>query len=136
MVSINGLSAVFPDNKVFQHEIKDLGRKLFSSRSSFKKMEKVYDNSGVNQRYLTQELDWYLSKHNWSERNILFKKNTISLLRKSILQTIEKTKSTTPKKIVSSVEQKLQKLSSAYFWQYYRMTIFQLFHFFSSIFQQ
>ena len=24
MVSINGLSAVFPDNKVFQHEIKDL----------------------------------------------------------------------------------------------------------------
>ena len=98
MVSINGLSSVFPDNKVFQHEIKDLGRKLFSSRSSFKKMEKVYDNSGVNKRYLTQELDWYLSEHNWSERNVLFKKNTISLLKKSILQTIEKT-NTKPEKI-------------------------------------
>ena len=54
-------------------------------------MEKVYDNSGVNERYLTQELNWYLSEHNWSERNILFKKNTISLMRKSIHQTIEKT---------------------------------------------
>jgi alkylresorcinol/alkylpyrone synthase len=90
MVSICGLSSFFPKNKVFQDEIKDLGKKLFSSKRNFKRMEKVYDNSGVKVRYLSQPLDWYLHEHNWSERNYLFKKNTKSLLKRSIKQTFEK----------------------------------------------
>ena len=90
MASICGLNSSFPENKVFQDEIKDLGKKLFSSKSNFKRMEKVYNNSGVKARYLSQPLDWYLQEHNWSERNYLFKKNTISLLKKSIKQTFEK----------------------------------------------
>ena len=72
MASIKGLSSVFPKHKVFQEEIKEIGRKLFSSKIQFKKMEKVYDNSGVKTRYLTEKLDWYLEEHNWSERNFLF----------------------------------------------------------------
>ena len=90
MVGICGLNSIFPKNKVFQDEIKGLGKKLFSSKSNFKRMEKVYDNSGVKVRYLSQPLEWYLNEHNWSERNYLFKKNTISLLKKSIKQTFEK----------------------------------------------
>ena len=53
-------------------------------------MEKVYDNSGVKVRYLTNDLNWYMNEHNWSERNFLFKKNAILLLKKSISQTFEK----------------------------------------------
>ena len=98
MASVNGLSSAFPENKVFQDEIKELGRKLFSSKIVFKKMEKVYDNSGVKTRYLSQHLNWYLNEHNWSERNFLFKKIALSLLKKSIEETIEKT-NTTPEKI-------------------------------------
>ena len=98
MVSINGLSSVFPANKVFQEEIKDIGRKLFSSKTNFKKIEKVYDNSGVKIRYLTEQLNWYLNEHNWYERNFLFKKNALYLLKKSIQETISKT-NTTPEKI-------------------------------------
>ena len=98
MVSINGLSSAFPENKVFQEEIKDLGRKLFSTKTDFKKMEKVYDNSGVKTRYLCEELNWYLSEHNWSERNYLFKRNAIALLKKSIQETILKT-NISPEKI-------------------------------------
>ena len=90
MVSICGLNSIFPKNKIFQDEIKGLGKKLFSSKSNFKRMEKVYDNSGVKVRYLSQPLDWYLNEHNWSERNYLFKKNTISLLKRSIKKTFEK----------------------------------------------
>ena len=75
MVGICGLNSIFPKNKVFQDEIKGLGKKLFSSKSNFKRMEKVYDNSGVKVRYLSQPLEWYLNEHNWSERNYLFKKN-------------------------------------------------------------
>lgn len=98
MLSINGLSSAFPKNRVYQEDIKDIGRKLFSSKINFKKMEKVYDNSGVKTRYLTEQLNWYLNEHNWSERNYLFKKNAVSLLKKSIEETILKT-NTTPEKI-------------------------------------
>ena len=98
MASIKGLSSVFPKHKVFQEEIKEIGRKLFSSKIQFKKMEKVYDNSGVKTRYLTEKLDWYLEEHNWSERNSLFKKNALNLLKESINETIEKT-NTKPEKI-------------------------------------
>ena len=98
MASINGLCSAFPKNKVYQEDIKDLGRKLFSSKIDFKKMEKVYDNSGVKTRYLSEQLSWYLNEHNWSERNFLFKKNALSLLKKSINETIEKT-NTKPEKI-------------------------------------
>ena len=36
MASIKGLSSVFPKNKVFQEEIKEIGRKLFSSKFNLK----------------------------------------------------------------------------------------------------
>ncbi len=98
MVCINGLSSVFPKYKVLQEDIKDLGRKLFSSKIDFKKMEKVYENSGVKTRYLVENLNWYMTEHNWSERNYLFKKNCLQLLKKSVTETIEKT-NTKPEQI-------------------------------------
>ena len=98
MVSISGLSFAFPKNKVFQEEIKAIGRRLFSSKINFEKIAKVYDNSGVKTRFLVEELSWYIKEHNWSERNFLFKKNALCLLKQSISETIEKTK-TQPEKI-------------------------------------
>ncbi len=92
MVSISGLSFAFPKNKVFQEEIKAIGRRLFSSKINFEKIAKVYDNSGVKTRFLVEELSWYIKEHNWSERNFLFKKNALYLLKQSISETIEKTK--------------------------------------------
>ena len=92
MVNISGLSFSFPKNKVFQEEIKAIGRRLFSSKINFEKISKVYDNSGVKTRFLVEELSWYIKEHNWSERNFLFKKNALCLLKQSISETIEKTK--------------------------------------------
>ena len=91
MIAINGLNDSFPKNKVFQEEIKAIGRKLFSSKINFDKIEKVYDNSGVKTRFLVEELNWYMTEHNWSERNLLFKKNALNLLKESIEGTIQKT---------------------------------------------
>ncbi len=91
MTSLTGISAAFPKNMVYQDDIKELGRKIFAPQNIFKKMEKVYDNSGVKTRYLVNSLDWYVREHNWAERNSLFKKNAISLLKKSISSTLEKT---------------------------------------------
>ena len=88
---INGISSAFPKNKVSQEEIKDLGRMIFSSKTDFDKIEKVFDNSGVKFRYLVNDIDWYKYEHNWVERHSIFKKNAISLLKSSISITLEKT---------------------------------------------
>ena len=74
---------------MYQEDVKALGRRIFASKTNFKKMEKVYDNSGVKVRYLTNDLNWYMNEHNWSERNFLFKKNAILLL-KNQFQAFEK----------------------------------------------
>ena len=57
-------------------------KKIFSSKIDFKRMEKVYDNSGVKTRFLTEDLNWYLNEHNWSERNTIFKENALFLLKR------------------------------------------------------
>ena len=53
-------------------------------------------SSNVKTRFLVEELSWYIKEHNWSERNFLFKKNALCLLKQCISETIEKTK-TQPK---------------------------------------
>ena len=90
MCFLSGLSFAFPKNKVYQSEIKHLSAKLFSSKINFKNMEKIYENSGVKSRFLVNELEWYLDEHNWNERNALFRKNSIDLLKKSISETFDK----------------------------------------------
>ena len=40
MTSIKGLSSTFPKHKVFQEDVKALGRKIFASKTNFKKHTK------------------------------------------------------------------------------------------------
>ena len=93
MVSIIGLSSSFPENKVSQKEITKFGKSIFSKfGKDFDKMVSVYANSGVETRYIVNELEWYSREHSWKERNLLFKKNAINLLKDSIAKTFYKTK--------------------------------------------
>ncbi len=91
MIHLSALSCSFPKYKVYQEEIKKLGEKIFSKKINFEKIKSVYDNSGVKTRYLVEDLSWYTREHNWSERNLLFKKEAILLLKKCINETFEKT---------------------------------------------
>ncbi len=85
MSFINGLNCCFPSNEVFQNQIVELSKSLFSkNKKEFEKMLTVYKNSGVNTRYLVQNLDWYRKEHGWKERNFLFKENALDLLTKCI----------------------------------------------------
>lgn len=90
MSFIKGISSAFPEYFYKQEDIIKLGRSLFSNNPNFNKMTKVYDNSGVKSRFLVNNIDWYKENHNWKERNFLFKKNSISLLEKSIYSTLKK----------------------------------------------
>ena len=89
---LRGLNSCFPSNRVSQEEIIDLSKNIFKKNKDFSKMLKVYKNSGVNSRFLINDLNWYKKKHTWKERNFLFKKNSIELLYKSISITLDKSK--------------------------------------------
>ena len=81
MCFINGLTSSFPKNKVSQNQIIKLGEEIFSQNTlDFNKMSKVYKNSGVETRYLVNDLEWYKKEHSWKERNYLFNeiKNAIN----------------------------------------------------------
>ena len=92
MSFLSGLNSTFPSNKYSQEEIISFSRNVFPKNNSFLRMLKVYENSGVNNRYLVSKLDWYKTKHGWKETNYLFKVNAINLLKESIKKTFKKTK--------------------------------------------
>ncbi len=90
MSYIKGLNCCFPSNKVFQDQIVELSKDIFSqSIREFEKMLMVYKNSGVNTRYLVQNLDWYRKEHNWKERSNLFKVNSLILLKDCIKKSLD-----------------------------------------------
>ncbi len=91
MCFISGLASHFPEYKVNQEEIINLGEELFAKNDlNFQKLSSVYSNSGVNTRYLVNSLDWYKEEHTWKERNFLFKKNALGLLENCVSETLEK----------------------------------------------
>ena len=88
MSFINGLNSSFPKNKFSQKEIIEFSKSVFPNNKNFLKMLKVYENSGVKNRYLVSKLECYKKKRNWKETNLLFKENAISLLEESIIKTL------------------------------------------------
>tara|TARA_X000000950_G_scaffold285107_1_gene389969 strand:- start:276 stop:1292 length:1017 start_codon:yes stop_codon:yes gene_type:complete len=88
MTFIIGINSSFPNHEVNQKEVLELSRKIFSKRKDFEKMVKVYENSGVNTRFLVQSLNWYKKQHSWEERNTLFKQYSLILLKTCIRKTL------------------------------------------------
>ena len=89
MSFLMGINSSFPRNKVTQDEILKLSKKIFSRKRDFEKMLPVYKNSGVKSRFLVNNLNWYGNLHSWEERNYLFKKNSLLLLKKCVRKTLQ-----------------------------------------------
>ncbi len=97
MTFISGLSSSFPKHMILQTQVEEFSKTVFKNKH-INNLLKVYKNSGVKKRYLVEDINWYTSKHSWKERNKLFKKHSISLLKKCISSTLQKT-NTTPNEI-------------------------------------
>lgn len=88
MPYIKGLKSSFPKNKYSQKEIIEFSKSIFPNNNIFLKMLKVYENSGVKDRYLVSKLEDYRKQRRWKETNFLFKENAINLLKESITKTL------------------------------------------------
>lgn len=88
MTFIIGINSSFPENCISQKDILRISQSIFSKRQDFDRIMRVYKNSGVNRRFLVENLSWYENQHSWEERNMLFKKHSIILLKKCIKKTL------------------------------------------------
>ena len=89
MSYIKGLNSHFPEKNYSQLDIIKFSKKIFNNKKDFSKLLRVYENSGVKNRYLVNDINWYLQKRTWKEANYFFKKNAIELLKNSIKKTLK-----------------------------------------------
>ncbi len=81
---LRALATAVPPYKLRQEDVEAISRKIFASRSeAFDRMRAIYGNAGIETRYSCVELDWYLEDHGWPERNELYLRNALDLIRRA-----------------------------------------------------
>ncbi len=78
---ILGLATAVPDQVLDQASVAEVGRALFSDRTSdFGRLLPVYDNAGIEKRHSCMPLEWYLRPSDWKARNDLYLQHALDLL--------------------------------------------------------
>jgi alkylresorcinol/alkylpyrone synthase len=78
------LATAVPPFVLRQEEVRAEARVLFRERGErIARMLPVYDNAGVETRYSCVPLEWYRSTGGWKDRNALFTKHAVELLRRA-----------------------------------------------------
>lgn len=71
LVKINGLATAVPPFPIDQAEVRD-AMNIAMDQSMPKRIAQIYDNTGVDTRYLVQPANAYLSGQDWPTRNRLY----------------------------------------------------------------
>ncbi len=88
---LRGLTTAVPPFVLHQNEVEELSRKIFAGRSlAFERMRSIYANSGIKTRYSCVGLDWYLEDHGWRERNTLYLKNAVALIKEAAVECLDR----------------------------------------------
>ncbi|MBS4173221.1 3-oxoacyl-[acyl-carrier-protein] synthase III C-terminal domain-containing protein [Bacillus sp. FJAT-49736] len=85
MPKIFSIGLGIPDNKIYQTEIMNFAKQLFSD--AFRDIERllpVFQNAEIESRYFTKQLEWYGEDHSFAEKNEIFIENAERLCIKAI----------------------------------------------------
>jgi alkylresorcinol/alkylpyrone synthase len=78
------LATAVPPFVLRQEEVRAEAQILFRERSDLiTRMLPIFDNAGVETRYSCVPIDWYRSTGGWKNRNTLFIKHAVELLRRA-----------------------------------------------------
>ncbi len=81
-VRMLSLATAVPPFVLRQDEVMAQARMLFQERSGdIERMLPVYDNAGIETRYSCVPIDWYQAPGGWKDKNALFLKHAVELLR-------------------------------------------------------
>ncbi|NKB56830.1 MAG: type III polyketide synthase [Alphaproteobacteria bacterium] len=85
------LATAVPPHVLRQDEVEAASRTIFAGRgNAFERMSPIYRNAGIETRYSCVGLEWYLEDHGWRERNDLYIRNAVSLIRAAAQDCLEK----------------------------------------------
>ena len=71
--SLLSLATAVPPNCVAQTDAKAAARRAFGGKAPlFDRLASVFDNAGIDQRYVVAASDWYEQGHGWADRNAVY----------------------------------------------------------------
>ncbi|HEX4411657.1 MAG TPA: 3-oxoacyl-[acyl-carrier-protein] synthase III C-terminal domain-containing protein [Xanthobacteraceae bacterium] len=86
-VEILAMATANPPHILKQADAAERVKKLYPH---LKGLFRLFDNTGIETRYNSEPVDWYLSTHTWEERTASFQKNALDLLAQVTLAVTDK----------------------------------------------
>ena len=88
--SLLSLSTAVPPYVVEQSYAKEAARRAFGGRPAlFDRLSGVFDNAGIDRRYIVAPPEWYEQEHGWSDRNAVYLESTEKLFEEAARKAIE-----------------------------------------------
>lgn len=85
------IATATPPHRATQGEIREQARAVFSGDGDlFQRLEPVYDNAGVETRYFSRPLDWFLNPRGWTISNAAYLEVAEDLLVQAAGDALEK----------------------------------------------
>ncbi|MGI9423151.1 MAG: type III polyketide synthase [Hyphomicrobiaceae bacterium] len=76
-VDVLGLATAVPANTISQDEAVARAKKYYPQ---FARLEGLFSNTGISNRYTVEPSEWYEQEHTWEERTASFEHNALDLL--------------------------------------------------------
>ena len=80
-VRLLSLETAVPPHRVTREAARDVARAVYGKNlAGYGALDRVFDTSTVDQRWLAQPLDWYRAEHGWADRAAAFQHAALALL--------------------------------------------------------
>lgn len=90
MGRIISIASAVPKFKVGQKEAKKIVQNLFAgSELDIQRLLPIFDNTQIEERYISVPPGWFVKQHSFAEKNDLYKKTAIDLAEKTINSILE-----------------------------------------------
>ncbi len=78
-----------PPHKVGQPEARELVRAMFDRLAGLERLITVFENTGIESRYISAPLEWYTHAHSFAEKNALWFDTALEVSERAARQALE-----------------------------------------------
>ncbi|MCB1479021.1 MAG: type III polyketide synthase [Rhodobiaceae bacterium] len=85
-VRITGMATAVPETRVLQTTIAEGAQDLFPQ---FRRLDRLYANTGIEARHICMPWDWYLEPHSWQERTDAYQEHALNLIEQAAIKALD-----------------------------------------------
>lgn len=86
---ILSIATANPPHRVRQPEVRELVRVMFDRLAGLERLITVFENTGIESRYIAAPLEWFTRPHGFAEKNQLWFEIALDLCEKACLEALE-----------------------------------------------